>query len=260
MAKVKLIELITELGLAENEKKARALIMAGRVVVNGSVVDKSGTPVAEDAAVEVKGRGGKYASRGGEKLAPALDAFPVEVAGRVCIDVGASTGGFTSCLLDRGAELVYALDVGTGLLAWELRNDPRVVVMEGVNVRYFDGRALDPKPTLLVADVSFISLTVALEKLLTRLTEIKDAVVLIKPQFEAPKKDVEPGGLVTGPAVIQSAIEKVVNFFERVGFGARGLVESPAPGPAGNREFLLWTGRGAVTEVTSDDLTRILST
>ena len=259
MAKVKLIELIAELGLAENEKKARALIMAGRVVVNGSVVDKSGTPVAEDAAVEVKGRGGEYASRGGEKLAAALDAFPVEVAGRVCIDVGASTGGFTSCLLDRGAKLVYALDVGKGLLAWELRNDPRVVVTEGVNVRYFDGRALDPKPTLLVADVSFISLTVALKKLLTGLTEIEDAVALIKPQFEAPRADVERGGVITNPVVVQTAIEKVVKFFERVGFGARGLLESPAPGPAGNREFLLWAESGKVTGVTSDDLTRILS-
>jgi 23S rRNA (cytidine1920-2'-O)/16S rRNA (cytidine1409-2'-O)-methyltransferase len=249
MPKTKLVDLLIGRGLVNDEKKARALIMAGRVVVNGAVVDKPGTPVAEDAAVEVKSHGGEYASRGGEKLAAALDAFPVEVVGRVCIDAGASTGGFTSCLLDRGAELVYALDVGKGLLAWELRNNGRVVVMEGVNVRYFDGRALDPKPTLLVADVSFISLTAALEKLLTGLTEIEDTVVLIKPQFEAPREDVEPGGVVTDPAVIRDVIEKVINFFERMGFGTRGLLESPAPGPAGNREFLLWAGRGAGTEL-----------
>jgi len=260
VAKVKLIELIAERGLAENEKEARALIMAGRVVVDVVVVDKPGTPVAEDAAVEVKGREKKYASRGGEKLAAALDAFGVEVAGRVCIDVGASTGGFTSCLLDRGAELIYAVDVGKGLLAWELRNDPRVVVIEGVNVRHFDGQSLTPEPTLLVADVSFISLTVALERLLMNSTGIEDAVVLIKPQFEAPKEDVEPGGVVTDPAVIRSMIEKVIKFFEQKGFGARGLVESPAPGPAGNREFLLWAVRNKAAGITADDVTRALST
>jgi 23S rRNA (cytidine1920-2'-O)/16S rRNA (cytidine1409-2'-O)-methyltransferase len=259
VAKVKLIELIAELGLAEDEKKARALIMAGRVVVDGVVVDKPGTPVAKDAVVEVKGRTRKYASRGGEKLAAALDAFPIEVAGRVCLDVGASTGGFTSCLLDRGAELVYAVDVGKGLLAWELRNDPRVVVMEGVNVRFFDGRALDRRPTLLATDVSFISLTVALEKLLKNSTGIEDVRVLIKPQFEVPKEDVEPGGVVTDPAVIRDAIKKIINFFERMGLGARGIFESPAPGPAGNREFLLWAVRDKDMVVTSDDIKRILS-
>jgi 23S rRNA (cytidine1920-2'-O)/16S rRNA (cytidine1409-2'-O)-methyltransferase len=248
MPKLKLVDLLLARGLADDEKEARALIMAGRVVVDGSVVDKPGTRVAEDAPVKVKGPGRKYASRGGEKLAAALDAFPIEVAGRVCIDVGASTGGFTSCLLDRGARLVYALDVGKGLLAWELRNDPRVVVMEGVNVRHYDGRDLDPEPTLLVADVSFISLEVALEKLLARLTGIDDVVVLIKPQFEAPRRDVEPGGVVTDPAVIGDVIEKVIKFFERMGFGARGIVESPAPGQAGNREFLLWAERSARTE------------
>jgi 23S rRNA (cytidine1920-2'-O)/16S rRNA (cytidine1409-2'-O)-methyltransferase len=250
MPKIKLVDLLLARGLADDEKEARALIMAGRVVVDGSVVDKPGTRVAEDAAVEVKGPGRKYASRGGEKLAAALDAFPVEVAGRVCIDVGASTGGFTSCLLDRGARLVYALDVGKGLLAWELRNDPRVVVMEGVNVRHYDGRDLDPEPTLLAVDVSFISLEVALEKLLARLTGIDDVVVLIKPQFEAPRRDVEPGGVVNRPKVIRAAVERVISFLERMGFGARGIVESPAPGPAGNREFLLWAARGARTEAS----------
>lgn len=246
-------------GLVDDEKEARALIMAGWVVVDESVLDKAGTRVAEDAAVEVKGHNRRYASRGGEKLAAALDAFPVEVAGRVCIDVGASTGGFTNCLLDRGARLVYAMDVGKGLLAWELRNDPRVVVMEGVNVRHYDGRDLDPEPTLLVADVSFISLEVALEKLLSNPMEIEDAVVLVKPQFEAPKEDVEPGGVVNRLEVIRATIEGVISFFERMGFGARGLIESPAPGPAGNREFLLWAERDKVTDVTLDDLNRIVS-
>jgi 23S rRNA (cytidine1920-2'-O)/16S rRNA (cytidine1409-2'-O)-methyltransferase len=259
MPKIKLVDLLLARGLVNDEKKARALIMAGRVVVDESVVDKPGTPVAEDTAVEVKGRGRKYASRGGEKLAVALDAFAVEVTDSVCIDVGASTGGFTSCLLERGARLVYALDVGKGLLAWELRNDPRVVVMEGVNVRNYNGRDLDPEPTLLVADVSFISLEVALEKLLTSLTEIEDAVVLIKPQFEAPRRDVEPGGVINRPEVIRAAVERVISFFERVGFGARGLIESPAPGPAGNREFLLWAERGASTEIKPVDLKRIFS-
>jgi 23S rRNA (cytidine1920-2'-O)/16S rRNA (cytidine1409-2'-O)-methyltransferase len=248
MPKIKLVDLLLARGLADDEKEARALIMAGRVVVDESVADKPGTKVAEDATVEVKGIGRKYASRGGEKLAVALDEFPVEVVGRVCIDVGASTGGFTSCLLDRGARLVYALDVGKGLLAWELRNDPRVVAMEGVNVRHYDGRGLDPEPTLLVADLSFISLEVALERLLTSLTGIEDAVVLIKPQFEAPRRDVEPGGVVNRPEVIRAAVEGIISFFERAGFGARGLIESPAPGPAGNREFLLWAARGARTE------------
>jgi 23S rRNA (cytidine1920-2'-O)/16S rRNA (cytidine1409-2'-O)-methyltransferase len=250
MPKIKLVDLLFARELADDEREARALIMAGRVVVDESVVDKPGTRVAEDAAVKVKGRGRRYASRGGEKLAAALDAFAVEVAGRVCIDVGASTGGFTSCLLDRGARLVYALDVGKGLLAWELRNDRRVVVIEGVNVRHYDGRELNPTPNLLVADVSFISLEVALKKLFTSLTGIDDAVVLIKPQFEAPRRDVEPGGVVTDPAVIRSTIEKVIDFFERVGFGARGLIESPAPGPAGNREFLLWAARSAFTDAS----------
>ncbi|UCE26003.1 MAG: TlyA family RNA methyltransferase [Candidatus Coatesbacteria bacterium] len=259
MPKTKLVDLLIARGLVNDEKKARALIMAGRVVVNGSVVDKPGTPVAEDAAVEIKGREEKYASRGGEKLAAALDAFPVVVAGRVCIDVGASTGGFTSCLLDRGAELVYAVDVGKGLLAWELRNDPRVVAMEGVNVRYFDAQSLAPKPTLLVADVSFISLTAALEKLITSLAAIEDAVVLIKPQFEALKEDVEPGGVVTDPAVIRDAIKKMIDFFERMGFGALGVLESPGPGPAGNREFLLWAARDKGAVVTSEDITSVLS-
>ncbi len=255
---MKLIELLLARGLAEDEREARALIMAGRVTVGGTLADKPGTPVTEDAAVEVKDPRRKYASRGGEKLAAALAAFPVSITGRVCIDVGASTGGFSSCLLEHGAARVYAVDVGKGLLAWELRNDPRVAVMEGVNARYLDARELDPAPTLLVADVSFISLKTAVGKLLGTSVEIKDAIVLIKPQFEAPRDDVEPGGVVPRPEVVSAAVRGVVVLFARTGFGARGFIESPARGPAGNRELLLWAERGAANVVTIEEIDAVI--
>jgi len=235
--KVRLDVLLAERGLAPSREAARRMIMAGEVRVAGEVRDKPGMRVPDDAALEVK-QAARFVSRGGEKLAAALDAFPLDVAGRVCADVGASTGGFTDCLLQAGAARVYAIDVGYGQLDYRLRTDPRVVPMERTNARYLERL---PEPvSLIVVDASFISLRLLLPVFKGWIEDAADLVVLIKPQFEAGKGQVGKGGVVRDPAIHAQVLDDVLAAAETDGYSLRGLLASPLRGPAGNIEFLAW--------------------
>lgn len=241
--KVRLDVLLTERELAPSREAARRMIMAGEVRVNGDLRDKPGMRVDRDATIDVK-QPPRYVSRGGDKLAGALAAFPIEVAGRVCADVGASTGGFTDCLLQHGAGRVYAIDVGYGQLDYRLRSDPRVVVMERTNARYVE--TLAEPVMLVVVDASFISLRLLLPVFMGWMADGADVVVLIKPQFEAGKGQVGKGGVVRDAAVHERVLLDVLERARDEGFGIGGLVPSPLVGPAGNVEFLAWLlpGRG----------------
>jgi 23S rRNA (cytidine1920-2'-O)/16S rRNA (cytidine1409-2'-O)-methyltransferase len=252
MPKVRLDVLLTERGLADSRAKAQALIMAGQVRVAGQVALKPGTAIEADAALEVAS-GPRFVSRGGEKLDAALAAFGLDVRGRVCADAGASTGGFTDCLLQRGAARVYAVDVGKGILHWKLRNDARVVVMEGTNARYVE--TLPEHVSMVTVDVSFISLKVLLpvvKKWLLPLSSFNEegekkeerwALVLIKPQFEAGRKDVSRGdGVIRDPQIHRQVLQDVLRFALNEGYGLRGLIRSPVLGPKGNVEFPAWLG------------------
>ncbi len=248
--KQRLDVLIAERGLAESREMARRLIMAGDVTVNGGVMDKPGTRVAIDAQVTVRALP-RFVSRGGDKLDAALAAFSIVVDGWLCADVGASTGGFTDCLLKRGAAKVYALDVGYGQLDYRLRRDPRVVVMERTNARYVE--ALPENPALAVIDASFISLRLLLPVVKRWLIPAGQVVALIKPQFEAGRSDVGKGGVVKDSAIHTSVLHEVLAAAESDGFVVRGLIRSPLKGPAGNIEFLVWLDLGrAVLESPID--------
>ena len=227
---------LTERGLAETRARARALILAGDVEVNGHSETKAGAPVDESAVIALRATM-PYASRGGLKLAHAVDRFQISVAGRICLDVGASTGGFTDVLLQRGAARVYAVDVGYGQLDWRLRCDVRVVVVERTNIRYLE--SLPEQPDLAVVDVSFISLRLVLPVVFRRSTAAADCVALVKPQFEAGRGQVGKGGVVRDQAVHRQVLETVIAAATDMGWQARGLVRSPITGPAGNVEFLL---------------------
>ena len=256
MPKVRLDLLLVERGLAESRAKAQALVMAGQVRVDGQVQLKSSAQVAPEARVDLEA-GPRFVSRGGEKLDAALVAFPLVVTGRVCADVGASTGGFTDCLLQHAAAKVYAIDVGKGILHWKLRTDPRVVVMEETNARYVEKL---PEPVSLVTiDASFISLRILLPvvknwfsfSLLSSYSESKkeegrsDVIALIKPQFEAGRKLTAKGdGVIRDPEVHRQVLVDVLTFAQNEGFGVRGLIKSPLTGPKGNVEFLAWLGVG----------------
>ncbi len=244
MAKRRLDEIMVERGLAPSAAQAAGLIMAGKVTVEGRVEAKAGTAVDERADVAVAA-GPRYASRGGDKLAFALDRFGVDVERKICLDVGAAAGGFTSCLLARGAAHVHALDVGRGLLAWELRVDERVTTWEGFNAREFDGSALEPAPKLLVVDVSFIDLGKILTPLVPTLAALAEIIALVKPQFEAPREEVEPGGVVRDAGVHEDVITKNATLLDELAFAAVDVAASPLRGPAGNREFFLRGVRGA---------------
>jgi len=241
-AKRRLDVLLVERGLAESRAQAQRLIRAGLVRAAGQVADKPGLRVAADVELALQARP-RFVSRGGEKLEAALARFGLDVGGVVAADVGASTGGFTDCLLQRGARRVYAIDVGYGQLDWRLRNDPRVVVMERVNARYLERL---PEPVeLVVADVSFISLGLILPMVvrwfdLERLGGRSDVVALIKPQFEAGRREVGRGGVVRDAAVHRRVLQRVLEAAAQEGLGLRGLMPSPLRGPAGNVEFLGW--------------------
>ncbi|MFH1183822.1 MAG: TlyA family RNA methyltransferase [Chloroflexota bacterium] len=243
MPKVRLDVLLVERGLAESRAQAQALIMAGKVRLDGELALKPGTPVDAGGRLQVD-QGLRFVSRGGEKLEAALGAFALDVTGLVCADVGASTGGFTDCLLQRGASRVYAIDVGKGVLHWKLRNDPRVVVMEETNARFVERL---PEPILLVTvDASFISLRVLLPVVKAWLgpgtgTDGGSLVALIKPQFEAGKRNVARGkGVIRDAAVHRQVLLDVLRFAESQGLGVFGLQRSPLLGPKGNIEFLAW--------------------
>ena len=231
-------------GLAPSRSEAREAIEAGRVRVAGGVASKPSSLVAPDDAVALEGEARPYVSRGGSKLAAALDAFDVDPEGRSALDAGAGTGGFTDVLLQRGAAHVTAVDVGYGQLAWTLRNDPRVTVLERLNVRGLRSGHLPEPPDLVVADLSFISLAKVLPALVAAAAERADLVLLVKPQFEAGRADVGSGGVVRDPAVWARVIREVADAARAAGAGPLGVVPSPIRGPAGNVEFLLHARRG----------------
>jgi 23S rRNA (cytidine1920-2'-O)/16S rRNA (cytidine1409-2'-O)-methyltransferase len=230
-------QLLVDRGLAESRAKAQALILAGSVLVNGQKVQKAGQSVAADSAIELLGQL-PFVSRGGVKLDHALKFFGIDCTGRVCIDVGASTGGFTDCLLQRGAARVYAIDVGTTQLAWKIRTDERVVVKDHTNARYLQPSDIGEPCSLVVCDVSFISVTLILPGLAPLLTADGEMVILVKPQFEAGRDEIGKGGIVRDPALHQAACRKVRDAVESLGFRTE-LTESPIYGAEGNREFLL---------------------
>ncbi len=242
MDKKRIDKLVVERGLISDTELAKRIIYAGEVRVNGILVDKPGTEVPVDAEITLKQKP-RFVSRGGEKLDAILARFAVDVSGRVAADVGASTGGFTDCLLQRGAAKVYAIDVGYGQLAWTLRQDERVVVMERVNARYL--KALPQKVGLVVSDVSFISLRLIYAAAVRWLKSRGDVVSLIKPQFEAPPRDVGRGGVVRDPHVHRQVLTSVTATMAELGLGLRGLMPSPLIGPAGNVEFLGWWTLGS---------------
>lgn len=236
--KERLDVLLVSLGLAESRAKAQATIMAGEVYVNGQKADKSGTEVDITANVEVRGSACPYVSRGGLKLEKALKNFGVDPTGFVCSDSGASTGGFTDCLLQQGASKVFAIDVGYGQLAWKIRNDPRVVVMERTNIRYVTPEDLGEPLDLSVVDVSFISLSLVLPVIRSLLKETGQVLCLIKPQFEAGKEKVGKKGVVRDPAVHEEVLQNFISLAKSLDFTIRDLTFSPVKGPEGNIEFL----------------------
>ena len=235
---------LVEKGLAETRQKAQAAIMSGIVFVGGQRVDKPGTPVAEDAAVEVRGSTLKYVSRGGLKLEKAMSLWPIALTDKVCMDVGASTGGFTDCMLQNGARKVYAVDVGYGQLAWSLRSDPRVVCLERTNARYLTHEQVPEEPAFASVDVSFISLKLILPAVAGVLRPDGQAVCLVKPQFEAGKDKVGKKGVVRDPAVHREVLERFLDHARDSGFRVLGLSYSPIRGPEGNIEYLGWLERG----------------
>lgn len=239
MAKLRLDQLLVQRGLVETRAKAQARILAGDVLVDDRPVTKAGTAIPMEAEIRLRGETLPYVSRGGLKLAGALDTFAIDPAGWVCFDAGASTGGFTDCLLQRGAARIYAVDVGTNQLHWKLRSDPRVVSMEQVNLRTWDPSRIPERCRLLVADLSFISLRLAIPPVLPSLTEDAEAVLLVKPQFESSRGEVGSGGIVRDPAVHDRVLKDIWAFFDETPLKPRAWRESPILGGEGNKEFLL---------------------
>jgi 23S rRNA (cytidine1920-2'-O)/16S rRNA (cytidine1409-2'-O)-methyltransferase len=237
--KIRLDKLLVDRGVAPTLEKARALILARAVKVNETWPDKAGTPVPVDAEIHIKGEDNPYVSRGGLKLAGALKEFNLNVGGFIAFDIGASTGGFTDCLLQAGARKVYSLDVGYGQLAWKLREDKRVVVIERTNIRHYDGADLDEQIDLAVIDASFISLKIVIPAVVKFLGEGALILALIKPQFEVKKEEVGKGGVVNDPALHDRVLQDISGFCESLNLQVEGTCASPVLGPAGNREFFI---------------------
>ena len=237
--KTRLDILLTERGLLDSRQKAQATIMSGIVFVNGQRVDKAGTAVANDAQIEIRGATLQYVSRGGLKLEKALQTFPLDLRGKICADIGASTGGFTDCMLQNGAAKVFSVDVGRGQLDWKLRNDERVVCMEKTNIRYVTPDDVADRIQFSSIDVSFISLTKVLTPVRNLLTDDGQIVCLIKPQFEAGREKVGKHGVVRDKDVHIEVINKVIDYAMSIGFEILNLEFSPVKGPEGNIEYLL---------------------
>ena len=236
--------LLCEKGLVDSRQKAQAVIMAGDVFVDGQKASKAGMAVAETAAVEVRGNSLRYVSRGGLKLEKAMDEFPITLAGKTAADIGASTGGFTDCMLQNGAVKVYAVDVGYGQLAWKLRNDPRVVCLERTNARYLTGEQIPEPLAFASVDVSFISLGLILPALRPLLAPDGQVVCLVKPQFEAGRELVGKKGVVRDRLVHLQVLEQFLRHAVQADFTVRGLTFSPIRGPEGNIEYLGWLTAG----------------
>lgn len=238
--KVRLDRLLVDRGIAPTRERAKALILAGIVMVGETRVDKAGALVTADAEVRLRGQDHPYVSRGGVKLRSALDTFGIDVTGLVALDVGASTGGFTDCLLQGGAKKVYAVDVGYGQFAWKLRNNEKVVLFEKTNIRFFDGRGIEDSIDIAVVDTSFISLKLVLPRVAALVGDQAQILALIKPQFEVGRGEVGKKGVVADPAVHARVIEDMAEFCRGIQLEVKGTCESPLPGPAGNREFFLY--------------------
>lgn len=238
--KERLDVLLIERGFFDSREKAKAVIMAGEVFVNGQREDKAGSKFDKEADIEVKGKALRYVSRGGLKLEKAVEVYKLDLADKVCIDIGSSTGGFTDCMLQNGAEKVYAIDVGTNQLAWKLREDRRVVSMEKTNIRYVTEDDLPEKADFASVDVSFISLTKVLKAAVNLLNTDAEMVCLIKPQFEAGREKVGKKGVVRDFSVHKEVIKLVINFALSLNFLIKGLTFSPVKGPEGNIEYLLY--------------------
>jgi 23S rRNA (cytidine1920-2'-O)/16S rRNA (cytidine1409-2'-O)-methyltransferase len=247
-AKTRIDLLLVERGLVSSRERARALILAGRVLVQEQKIDKPGATVPGDAPIRLLGEDLPFVSRGGIKLAAALDHWHIDVHGRACLDVGASTGGFTDCLLQRGASHVTAVDTGFGQIAMKLRNDPRVRLMERTNARFLLPESLaaasrDLELNLFVMDVSFISATLLIDPVVEAGPSLREAVVLIKPQFEAGREHVGKGGIVRDIAAHRLAIDKVSDHFRSIGWEVVGTIPCPITGAEGNQEFLMFARR-----------------
>ena len=255
MKKIRLDQLVFDLGYTESRERAKTTIMSGLVFVNGQRADKPGTPVAPDAKIEVRGEALPFVSRGGFKLDKALKVFPVDARGKICIDCGASTGGFTDVLLQHGAAKVYAVDVGYGQLAWKLRTDERVVNLERTNLRYITREQIPEPIELAVMDVSFISIKLVLPAIKELLLPGADIICLIKPQFEAGREEVGKKGVVRDSRVHCEVIHNILYFAPEIGLTPMGLDYSPIKGPEGNIEYIchLKNGRfdGALPDVES---------
>ena len=238
MKKVRLDQLVYERGFTDSRERAKTTVMSGLVFVNGQRADKPGMPVSPDAQIEVRGDALPFVSRGGFKLDKALKVFPIDPAGKLCIDCGASTGGFTDVLLQHGAAKVYAVDVGYGQLAWKLRSDERVVNLERTNLRYVTAEQIPEKLDLAVMDVSFISIRLILPAVKALLKDGADLVCLIKPQFEAGREEVGKKGVVRDEAVHREVVQGIVDFAPTLGLSVLGLDYSPIKGPEGNIEYI----------------------
>lgn len=243
---------LTAEGYCPSREKARAAVMAGLVFVDGLRADKPGTTVPLDAVLEVRGNPVPYVSRGGLKLEKAVKVFEIDLNGRVVLDVGASTGGFTDCALKHGARLVYAVDVGYGQLDWKLRNDPRVVVLERTNIRYLNKEQLPVTPDFITIDVSFISLTKVLPRIGELTTPAATGVSLVKPQFEAGRDKVGKKGVVRDPEVQLTVLNNITEFIKLQGWSVRGVDYSPVTGPEGNIEFLVFFDKSGQKESHSN--------
>ncbi len=250
--KQRLDVLLTERNLAASREKAKAVIMAGLVYVDGQKEDKAGSMFADTVSIEVRGNTLRYVSRGGLKLEKALAVFPISLEGKVCLDIGASTGGFTDCMLQNGAAKVYSIDVGHGQLDWKLRNDPRVICMEKTNIRYTVPEDIGESGDFASIDVSFISLTKVLGPVRELLTEDGQICALIKPQFEAGREKVGKKGVVRDPAVHLEVIRSVISFAKSISLIPAALSYSPIRGPEGNIEYLLWMKKKADAGAEAD--------
>ncbi len=250
--KLRLDAAVLAAGLAESREKAKAAVMAGLVFVNGQREDKPGTQVKDTDKIEVRGQQLRYVSRGGLKLEKAMEVFPIELKDCVCMDVGASTGGFTDCMLQNGASKVYAIDVGYGQLAWKLRTDERVINLERTNIRHVTCEQIPEPVDFCSIDVSFISLTLVLPVVHELLREGGKLVCLIKPQFEAGKENVGKKGVVRDTAIHAAVIEKIISFLGENGFTVLGADFSPVKGPEGNIEFLACAVKGQGESVSID--------
>lgn len=257
--KKRLDVLLVEQGLADSREKAKAIIMSGIVYVDNNKEDKSGTTFEETAKVEVRGNTLKYVSRGGLKLEKAMNNFGVTLDGKVCMDVGASTGGFTDCMLQNGAVKVYSVDVGHGQLAWKLRNDERVVCMEKTNIRYVTPEDIDDRVEFASIDVSFISLTKVLPAVKELMTENGEIVCLIKPQFEAGREKVGKKGVVRELSTHIEVVQMIVDYVRNNGFRTLDLSYSPIKGPEGNIEYLLYMTKDESRENAEFDIKALVS-